>query len=63
MEPIEILRLFFDRSLLKLITDDTNEYASQKLAEGKRSGAAVGGGGCAGRYKSLAGNCSLYILG
>jgi len=36
IEPIEILRLFLTDSLLKTITDNTNEYASQKLAERKR---------------------------
>jgi len=38
IEPIEILRLFLTDSLLKTITDNTNEYASYKLAEEKRSG-------------------------
>jgi len=38
IEPIEILRLFLTDSLLKTITDNTNEYATQKLAEEKRSG-------------------------
>ena len=38
IEPIEILRLFLTDSLLKTITNNTNEYASQKLAEEKRSG-------------------------
>ena len=38
IEPIAILRLFLTDSLLKTITDNTNEYASQKLAEEKRSG-------------------------
>jgi len=38
IEQIEILRLFLTDSLLKTITDNTNEYPSQKLAEEKRSG-------------------------
>ena len=38
IEPIEILRLFFTNSYLKTMTDNTNKYASQKIAQEKRSG-------------------------
>jgi len=38
IEPIEILRLFLTDSLLKTITDNTNEYARNKLTEDRRSG-------------------------